>query len=227
MNECSDTGTPGKKARIMIVEDHPIFRLGMKELINQEDDLCVCGEADNITKGRNEIAALQPDMVIVDISLKGRKARELIHDISRDYKELPVLVLSMHDESLYAERAFHAGARGYIMKASASESIVKAIRCVLSGKIYASETFMESILSKFTRGQPDKTKSCVDILTNREMEVLQLIGEGFTSKQVAAKLSLSVKTISTYRERIKEKLDLKNAAELMRYAVSWVRNGQV
>ncbi len=226
MTESRSEGAARCKTRIMIVEDHPIFRLGMKELINQEEDLCICAEADDITSGWEKIQKLKPDMVIVDISLKGRNGIELIRDISRDFKTMPVLVLSMHDESLYAERAFHAGAKGYIMKQSASESIVRAIRCVLGGKTYASEKFMESLLSKFTQGQPEAGGSPVDILTNREMEVLQLMGEGYTTKEVAEKLNLSVKTISTYRERIKEKLNLKNAAELMRYAVSWVRKGQ-
>lgn len=212
-----------KKTKLLIVEDHPIFRLGMRELINQEKDLHVCGDAEDITEAWDKIEKLQPDMVIVDISLKGRSGIELIKSITKHYKDMPVLVLSMHDESLYAERAFQAGAKGYIMKQSASESIIKAIRWVLSGKIYASEKFMESILNKFTGHPQSFDKSPVDILANRELEVLQLIGEGLTTKQIAEKLNLSMKTISTYRERIKEKLNLKNASELMRYAVSWTK----
>lgn len=162
-------------------------------------------------------------MVIVDISLKGRNGIELIKSITKHYKDMPVLVLSMHDEALYAERSFQAGAKSYIMKQSASESIIKAIRCVVNGKTYASDALMESILNKFTNHPQTFDKSPVDILANRELEVLHMIGDGVATKEIAEKLNLSVKTISTYRERIKEKLNLKNASELMRYAVSWVK----
>ncbi|QTA80577.1 Putative oxygen regulatory protein, NreC-like [Desulfonema limicola] len=211
------------KTRIMIVEDHPVFRLGMRELINHEQDLFVCGDAEDITGAWKKIESLVPDMVIVDISLKGRNGIELIKSITKHYKDMPVLVLSMHDEALYAERSFQAGAKGYIMKQSASESIIKAIRCVIKGKTYASDALMENILNKFTGRPQSFDKSPLDILANRELEVLHMIGDGFTTKEIAEKLNLSTKTISTYRERIKEKLNLKNASELMRYAVSWVK----
>ena len=212
------------KKRIMIVEDHPIFRLGLSELINQEDDLFVCGEAEDIIKAGNDIKTLKPDMVIVDISLKGRSGIELVKDINKNFKSMPVLVLSMHDESIYAERALVAGAKGYIMKQEASESIIKAIRCVLGGKIYASESIMGNILNKFV-GQPNmKDKPAVERLTDRELEVFQFAGQGLTTKEIADRLNLSKKTIGTYRERIKEKLGLKNSAELIRFAVHWVKH---
>jgi len=208
--------------RIMIVEDHPIFRLGLAELINQEEDLFVCGEAEDVTEALNKIGKLNPDMVIVDISLKGRNGIELIKDISRYFNALPVLVLSMHDESLYAERALLAGAKGYIMKQEASESIVKAIRCVIRGNVYASETIMSNILNRFANHP--KVQLELDTLSDRELEVLQLMGQGLTTGDIAEKLNLSKKTIGTYRERIKDKLNLKNAAELIRFAVHWVKH---
>ncbi len=214
--------SPSEKSRIMIVEDHPIFRLGLRELINQEDDLLVCGDAEDSCKAWDEIQRLKPDMVIVDISLNGRDGIDLVKEINNHYNDLPVLVLSMHDESLYAERALHAGAKGYIMKQEASESVVKAIRCVLSGKKYVSENLMRNILNRFIDQSQAYDKSPVNRLTDRELEVFRLIGNGFTTNEIAKKLNLSVKTIGTYRERIKEKLKLRHAAELVKHAVRWV-----
>jgi DNA-binding NarL/FixJ family response regulator len=205
----------------MIVEDHPVFRLGLRELINEEADLTVCGDAEDIGTAWNEIQKLKPDMVIVDISLKGRNGIELIKDISKHYREMMVLVVTMHDESLYAERSLLAGARGYIMKQEASESIVTAIRHILRGEIYASDNFMRNILGKYVHQKQKTSDLPLDQLSDRELEVFQCIGKGMTTKEIARKLRLSMKTIGTYRERIKEKLNLKNAADLTRYAVHW------
>ncbi len=216
----------GGTKRIMLVEDHPVFRFGLIELINQEDGLTVCGEADDVPRAMTRIRETAPDMVIVDISLKGRDGIELIKEINKTYKTLPVLVLSMHDESLYAQRALLAGAKGYIMKQEASESIIQAIRTVLAGKIYASETIMGSILSQFVGGFRPPEETMADRLTDRELEVFRYIGLGLTTREIAEKLSLSKKTIGTYRERIKEKLNLKNAAELIRDAVHFVKVDQ-
>ena len=207
--------------RILLVEDHPVFIFGLRELINQEKDLQVCGEAEDVTSAWEKIQTLEPDMVIVDISLKGRNGIELIRDINKHYKALPVLVLSMHEESLYAERALAAGARGYIMKQEASKGIVQAIRCVLEGEIYASRNLMRTILNRFVN-QTDPVNSPIQNLTDRELEVFIAIGKGLTTKQIAGKLHLSIKTIGTYRERIKEKLGLQNASELIRHAVRWI-----
>jgi DNA-binding NarL/FixJ family response regulator len=207
--------------RILLVEDHPIFIVGLKELINQETDLEVCGEAADITEAWRQFQALGPDMVIVDISLKGRNGIELVRDINKENASLPVLVLSMHEESLYAERALAAGARGYIMKHETSSSIVQAIRCVLGGEIYASPNLMRTILGRIAN-QPNPNISPMEKLTDRELEVLEAIGEGLTTRQIAAKLTLSSKTIGTYRERIKEKLGLQNAFELIHQAVRWI-----
>jgi len=212
------------KRSILIVDDHPIFRHGLAQLINQEHDLAVCGEAEDYHSAWKAVQELHPDMLIVDITLKNMSGIDLIREISKHYKGLPMLVISMHEESLYAERSLRAGARGYIMKQEASESIVYAIREVLSGKIYASKNVMDSLLTRFIDGPQDSLDSPVQSLTDRELEVFQLIGDGLSISDIAKRLNLSVKTIGTYRERIKEKLQLKNATELLRYAMNWVED---
>ncbi|HLZ20221.1 MAG TPA: response regulator transcription factor [Smithellaceae bacterium] len=210
------------KHRILIVDDHPIFRKGLSQLINQEDDLCVCGEADDYLGALKTVSELKPAMVIVDITLKDMSGIDLIKEIRKSHKGITMLVISMHDESLYAERAFRAGAKGYVMKQEASESIVQAIRQVRSGAIYASRKMTERILSRFVEGPADSVESPLQTLTDRELEVFQLIGEGLGISEIGLRLHLSVKTIGTYRERIKEKLHLKNSTELLRYALTWV-----
>lgn len=217
------TNPPGKH-RILIVDDHPIFRQGLAQLINQETDLCVCGEADNYQGAMKAVSELKPDMIIVDITLKDMSGIDLIKEIRKANKGMTMLVISMHDESLYAERAFRAGAKGYVMKQEASESIVQAIRQVRSGGIYASPKMTEQILSRFVEGPKELGESPLQTLTDREIEVFQLIGEGLGISEIGLRLHLSVKTIGTYRERIKEKLNLKNSTELLRYALNWVEN---
>ncbi|MDJ0783977.1 MAG: response regulator transcription factor [Desulfosarcinaceae bacterium] len=209
--------------RILIVEDHPVFIFGLKELLHQETDLVVCGQAESVGEAWEKIESLSPDLVIVDITLKGRNGIELIRDIKKHYKDLPVLVLSMHAESLFAERALSAGARGYIVKEEASDNIVAAIRCVLNGEVYASHNLMKTILNRIVT-QSDTDKSPLKALADRELEVFYAIGIGMSSRQIASKLHLSIKTIGTYRERIKEKLGLANANALIRYAVRWVEH---
>lgn len=211
-----------KIIRIMIVEDHPIFRMGLRELINEEEDLTVCGEADEAGEAFREILQSRPDMVIVDISLKGRDGIDLVRDVNRHDKHLPMLVLSMHDESLYAERSLLAGAKGYIMKRETSTSIVEAIRCVLNGKIYLSEKIKGDLLDRFVRGPQKFDRSPMERLTDRELEVFQWLGRGLSTNEIAQKLHLSAKTIGTYRERIKEKLNLRHASELVWHAMLWV-----
>ncbi|HON94834.1 MAG TPA: response regulator transcription factor [Deltaproteobacteria bacterium] len=213
--------TPDKNA-VLIVEDHEIFRLGIRELINHEPDLAVCGEADDVESARTLIRKLRPDLVIIDITLKKSNGMDLIKEISAHYKSMKTLVLSMHDELLYAERSLQAGAQGYIMKQETSRSIVKAIRHILAGNIYVSQEIMDNLLERVRTGQDSLEKPPVDNLSDRELEVLGMIGQGKSTGDIAANMNLSVSTISTYRERIKEKLNLKNAAELVRYAVHWV-----
>jgi len=213
-----------KKVKILIVEDHEIFRLGIKELINHEPDLAVCAEAEDVDTARALINAFQPDMVIIDITLKKSNGMDLIKEINSYHKTMKMLVLSMHDELLYAERSLQAGAQGYIMKQETSKSIVKAIRHILQGNIYVSDNIMSNLLNRVRTGQDTFEKSPVENLSDRELEVLRMIGQGRSTGEIADEMNLSVSTISTYRERIKEKLQLKNSAELVRYAVHWVED---
>jgi DNA-binding NarL/FixJ family response regulator len=211
------------KSRILIVDDHPIFCLGMSELINQELDLVVCGSADTVAKAWSAIRSLNPDLVIVDISLKNSSGIDLIKEIHNERSDLPVLVLSMHDESLYAERALLSGVRGYIMKQEATRSVVQAIRTVLRGKIYASEEIKEKMLMRKIAPRDINDPSPLDKLTTRELEVFQLLGSGLSTKEISDRLNIAMKTVGTYRERIKEKLELKHATELVQFAVHWAK----
>lgn len=215
------------KKQILVVEDHPIFRLGLRELINQEPDMIVCGEAQDAGRAWQEITRLQPDLVIADITLEDGDGIELTKRIKRHYKAMPVLILSLHDEFLYAERALHAGARGYIMKQEAMELVVTAARQVLAGKIYLNEPMKEHILANLSLTRQGREQISMERLTDRELEVFSMIGQGLSTREIADKLNLSVKTIGTHRERIKVKLHLKNANELLRHAVHWARTGQL
>lgn len=210
-----------KKHKVLIIDDHPIFCLGMSELINKEKDLQVCGSIELMKKAGEAIDNLKPDLAIIDISLKDGNGIELVQEIKKDYEGLPMLVLSMYDESLYAERALLAGASGYIMKQEAIPLVVEAIRKVLGGDIYASNTVKEKVFKRLTNQQTAESKSPLDILTNRELEVLRLIGEGYSTKEIAERLHLSIKTIGTYRENLKEKLKLKHFTGLVKFAVHW------
>ncbi len=212
------------RARILIVEDHPIFRMGLRELINQERDLEVCGEADDVGEARTAIQNLQPDIVVLDLSLKSSNGMELIHELSDSERRIPVVVLSMHDEKVHAQRCLQAGARGYIMKQEASLSVVKAIRLVLKGNCYVSESVMTQVLGRFRRDVEIPWRSPLSVLTDRELEVFQFVGKGMTSGEISKQLNLSVKTVGTYRERIKEKLGFKHCGEMVRFAVLWTEN---
>jgi len=210
------------KRGVLIVDDHPIVRQGLAQLIDQETDLTVCGQAEDAHQAMRDIRNLNPDMVVVDISLKDTSGIELIKDIKVQYPNLPVLTLSMHDEAVYAERALRAGAKGYIMKQEATEKVVTAIRRVLAGEVYVSEGMAAKMVSKLVAGPAEAGGSPVDRLSDRELEVFRLIGAGFGTREMAEKLHLSVKTIETYRAHIKEKLDLLDANELLRTAITWV-----
>jgi len=212
--------------KIVIVEDHPIFRMGMKELINREKDLEVVGDAETVAEALDLIESLRPDLVIVDLSLKESNGIELVKEIHQNHKQIFSLVLSMHDEALHAERCLTAGARGYIMKHEASESVVKAIRHIMSGHIHVSPGIMSTILNKFQNKPDPVSASPLKRLTDRELEIFRLIGQGLSSKEIAVRLAISIKTVGTYRERIKEKLDLKNSGELLRHAMIWVETSR-
>lgn len=213
-----------KEIRILIVDDHPIVRQGLAELVNHENDLTVCGQAEDSPEALGAVKELEPDMVVVDISLKETSGLELIKDIHSQYPDLPVLALSMHDEILYAERALRAGAMGYIMKQEATENVIVAIRKILGGEIYVSDRMASRMVRKLVAGQAEPTASPVDCLSDRELEVFHLIGKGRGTRQISERLHLSVKTIETYRAHIKDKLNLADAAELLQYAIQWLNS---
>lgn len=215
----------GKRAGILLVDDHAVVRFGISQLINRQADMMICGEEEDASKALSSIAILKPDLVIADISLKDSSGLELMRNIQAQYPGLPVLVMSVHDESIYAEIAFRAGAAGYLMKEEALEKILTAVRRVLSGDIYVSEALGAKMLQQQVRGHTDTNVPPVKSLSDRELEVLQLIGQWKGTRQIATELHLSVKTIEYYREQIKKKLNLKNAAELTQFATSWVERG--
>ncbi len=215
----TQTESPLDTSRILIIEDHPIFRLGLKELIEQEPNLTICGEADNVSSGLKAVSENNPDLVIVDINLQGRDRLDLIQTIKQQKPSLPVLVVSMYDEITYVERAMRKGASGYIVKHNALETLVNAIQNIFAGQTAISEPHKSNLLQKYMNPTLRDIKGGImESLTEREMEVFLLIGKGNSTGQIAEALNLSVKTIGTYREHIKKKLNLKNAAELLREA---------
>jgi DNA-binding NarL/FixJ family response regulator len=212
------------KAKIIIVDDHPIVRQGLENLINHESDLVVCGQAENAHEAMDVLSTLNPDMVIVDITLEEKSGLELIKDIKVQYPDLPVLALSMHHESLYAERVLRAGAKGYIMKEQATDNVINAIRKVLKGQLYVSDEMAAKMMNKLVRGKYKAQVSTTDCLSDRELEVFLLIGKGHGTRQISKQLHLSIKTIESYRAHIKEKLNLNDATELLQYAIQWVNS---
>jgi DNA-binding NarL/FixJ family response regulator len=212
----------GKK-RVMIVDDHPLFRERLAQLINHEPDMQVCGEAEDAEKAIQVIRDVFPDLVIIDITLKGSSGLELVKTIKALSIGVPMLVLSMHDESLYAQRALRAGATGYITKHRAADDVLSAMRRVLSGEVYLSERMTSQVLKSFASAGSKGGSRPIDRLTDRELEVLTLIGNGSTSRQIAHALNLGLATVDTYRTRIKEKLNFSSATELQHFAVRWVR----
>lgn len=212
------------RTRILIVDDHPMMRQGLAALINNEKDLTVCGEAESAAQAMDAIAANQPDLVLADITLPDKSGLELIKDTLALHPGLRILVVSMHDESLYAERVLRAGGRGYIMKQEGGRRLMDGIRQVLAGQIYVSEKMSKRILELFSGQRNSSGGSPVEKLTDREFEVFQLVGEGKGTREIAEKLHLSVKTVEVHRLHIKEKLEIKTAAELIRFAVRWVES---
>lgn len=212
-----------RKQRIYLVEDHPIFRDGISQLINKEDDLQVVGGCESAADCMKYVRENQPDLIIVDITLKDSCGIELTKLIKKTYPNLPVLILSMHEELIFADRVLKAGARGYITKREATSKVIDAIRRVLQGKIYICDTMIDHFLERSITGGQNFSASPVERLSEREFEVFNLIGKGMTNRAIAEVLSVSTNTISTYRERIKEKLNLQNNAELNRYAMQWIQ----
>ncbi|HEV3065287.1 MAG TPA: response regulator transcription factor [Chthoniobacterales bacterium] len=213
----------GNKIKVVIVDDHPLFRERLAQLINHEPDMEVTGESDTAEDAIQLIRNRSPDLAIIDITLKGSSGLELIKSIKALSIGVPVLVLSMHEESLYAERALHAGATGYITKHQAADEVLSAIRRVLAGEVYLSEKMTSGFLKSLTSAGVKTISRAIDRLTDRELEVLDLIGSGQTTRQIADKLQLGVATVDTYRARIKEKMNFRNAAELQHFAIRWVR----
>jgi len=214
------------KTKVLLVDDHAILRQGLVRLINQEADMMVCGEAEDAAKAFDAVDTLQPDICIIDVSLKGSNGIELIKNLKARLPDLPMLVLSMHDETLYAERALRAGSLGYIMKEEAIEQVLVAIRKVLAGEIFLSEKMKSRMLQNMAQGKGKVVSSPIEQLTDRELEVFRLIGEGHSTRQIAGELHLSVRTVEAYREYIKAKLNLKNATELVQHAFHWVHHEQ-
>jgi len=204
--------------KILIVDDHPMMREGLRGIINREPDLVVCGEADSARKALLLVEKSTPDMALVDITMPDRSGLELVKDLKALHPALPILAISMHDESLYAERMLRAGARGYINKHQPSEELLKAIRMVLAGRIYVSQEMSESVLQGFSSGSKN-ARSPLQILTDREFEIFQLFGEGKTVKEIALQLCLSDKTVAVHSANIRQKIKVKTTAQLIRLAV--------
>lgn len=215
-----------KKIKILLVDDHPLVREGLVNLISQQSDLEICGEAGSEPLALELIGTVQPDVAIVDITLENGSGIELVKSIKSLYPAVTVLVLSMHDELQYAERALRAGARGYIMKREAARKIIEGIRRVLTGQLYISEAVAAVMVEKFVEGRPAADGAPIQQLSNRELEVFQLLGSGHSTRQIADHLHVGFKTVQAYNARIKEKLKLTNVTELLREAIRWHESRQ-
>lgn len=213
---------PLEKSRILIVDDHPLFRQGMQQLIDRHTSLKVCGEVSSPAAAMKAVAEHKPDLVLVDISLEGGDGIDLIKNLKEKYEHLPILVISMHNESLYAERALRAGALGYVMKNEAARTVKAAILRVLGGDIFLSDKMSASVFARMMLGKNEPPVTPVEQLSDRELQVFEMLGEGKTSRQIAEELGLTIPTIHSFRTRIKEKLKFQNATELVLRANQWV-----
>src|SRR5438876_1737844 len=213
---------PPEAKRIVIVDDHPLFRKGLEQLIHSDSAFAVCGEVNNASEAMDVIRKLNPDLAIVDLSLPGANGIELIKNIRAEFPKLTILVLSMHDESLYALRALRAGAEGYVMKHEAMANVIQAIHEVFNGRPYLSPAMAAQVITKFAHRGSQSEADAVERLSDRELEILELIGKGKEVRQIAKRLHLSPKTVETHRAHIKEKLNLQNARQVARFAVQWV-----
>lgn len=217
----------GTKTAVLLVDDHPMIRRGIADLINAEADLSVCGEAATMQEAMALAQKCKPQLVIVDVSLNGNNGIELMKNLATRWPNVPILAYSMHDEAIYAERALRAGAKGYVMKQSDPEVLLEAIRQVLKGKIFLSDPMSERLLGRLVRagGTAEIAASPIEKLSDRELEVLELLGKGMRTSEIADQLCLSIKTIETYREHLKQKLSLSSGQELLRFAIEWSLNG--
>jgi len=215
------TGRQSVSKRVLLVDDHAVVRFGMAQILSRESDLAVCGEQEDATQALTAVGQLKPDVAIIDISLKDSSGLELIRNLKAQHPALAVLVVSSYDEAVYAEPAFRAGALGYLMKGDALDKLVPAVRRVLSGNIYVSEAMAARLLDQQIRGKTGVHKGPTEVLSDRELEVFQLIGGWKKTSEIARELHISVKTVEYYREQIKQKLLLKDGAELVQRAVKW------
>jgi len=211
----------GQKQKVFLVDDHPLVREWLTTLINQQPDLVVCGETESAPRALQAIAQSKPDVAIIDISLEDSSGIELIKTLKQVQPGVLVLVLSMHDESLYAERALRAGARGYVMKRETTKKVIEAIRRVLEGKLYVSSAVTEAITARSISGKTAESPHPVDQLSDRELEVFQMLGQGLGTREIAETLRVSIKTVQAYCARMKEKMSLGSGTELLREAIRW------
>ena len=224
MNRTKIKSSPHKH-RVFLVDDHPVTRDGLARLINHEADLEVCGTAGTAAGATQEVEQQKPDLVIIDVSLgKGASGLELIKDLASRHRRLKMLALSTHDEALYAERALRAGAKGYVMKQEPTEHVMLAIHKILDGEVHLSKRMSDRLLHKMTQPHSPPTISDIETLSDRELEVYRLLGQGRGTRQIAAELHLSISTVETHRAHIKEKLNLNSTTELLRHAVEWVHS---
>jgi len=220
-------GSEAAKKKILLVDDHPIFRHGLTELLDRQIDLVVCGHADSAPTALEQMRRLKPDLAILDITLRGTNGIELVKLMKAESPQLPILVLSMHDESLYALRALKAGALGYVMKADGVQPVLDAVYRVLRGKLFVSQRLGEKLIFKAIHASESDSPSPVDRLSDRELEVLVLLGRGHSTRSIAQQINLSVKTVETHRAHIKEKLGFADANEMVRFAIDWVAHQEV
>jgi DNA-binding NarL/FixJ family response regulator len=213
---------PPARKSVLLVDDHPFMRAGLRQLIDRQPDLFVGGEAGNPAEAFQQLARAVPDLILTDLTMPGRGGLEFLRDLRAAHEKVPILVVSMHDEGVYAERALRAGARGYIMKEAGGENLLAAIRRVLGGEVHVSPRMSARILDALSAGRPRGSRSPIEQLTDREFEVFQLIGQGKSTRDIAAALHLSPKTVDVHRGHIKEKLGLRDVTALIRHAVRWV-----
>jgi DNA-binding NarL/FixJ family response regulator len=226
MNSIS-SNTVGRKSCVFIVDDHPLVREGLTNLINRQDDLVVCGEAKNSAQAIEGIMKAQPDVALIDISLTNESGLELVKQLGKQFPQVALIVLSMHDETLYAERALRAGARGYVMKHETSKSVLASIRRVIGGGVYVSERIVDRMALRSSLSREPVTTSPVELLSDRELEIFRLLGQGRTPSQIARDLNLSLKTVQAYCARAKEKFGVSSLTELLRAAIRWEDTSQV
>ena len=224
MSHAKQAAAEKRKVGIFVVDDHPVVRQGIRMLVGQEPDLTVCGDADNASDALTAIEHLKPNLAIVDLSLKSGSGMELIKDLQIRCPKVSILVLSMHDESFYAERALRAGAKGYVNKAEGPEKVIEGIRRILRGEVFLSEKVVSRMLSRLADGRTANAANLAECLTDRELQVFELIGTGKGAQEIAVQLHLSVKTIETHREHIKQKLKLEGSKDLLKLAIQWVQS---